>query len=134
MRFLVTGGRSWCGYTPIYRVLKRLYEVDPDAILVHGDCKGADKIAAQIAREMFGRTEAQIEAHPADWTKYKLAAGPIRNQFMLNESLRRGYVDGHWLKAAAAFHTHLPSSKGTKHMVKLLEDADVPVLRISSNL
>lgn len=49
--------------------------------VIHGGCEGADMCAAQWA------TKRGIPAQEfaADWNKYGKAAGPIRNQRMLDE-------------------------------------------------
>lgn len=61
-------------------VLSRIAERHKDVVLVHGNARGADKMAAKIAEEL-GWTP---EPHDADWKKYKNAAGPIRNQEMVD--------------------------------------------------
>lgn len=128
MRVIITGDREWTEYTPIYRVLFALHETHPDAIIVHGDCRGADRIAGHIAESLFGKDH--VEAWPADWDRHKKAAGPIRNRFMLTESQRRGDKDGHRLEYGVAFHHNLAQSKGTKDMVAVLEKAGIPVLKV----
>jgi len=50
--------------------------------LVHGDCRGADRLTAQLAEHKF---KWSIVAVPADWNKYGKAAGPLRNQKMIDE-------------------------------------------------
>lgn len=129
MRVLVTGDREWTNEASIRRPLTILYALFPDTILVEGDCRGADKIAGRIWLELTGNP-AQLEAWPADWTKYHKAAGVIRNQFMLDESRRRAKKDGHHLQYALAFHPNLVHSKGTHDMVSRLTKADIPVLNI----
>jgi hypothetical protein len=49
-------------------------------LLIHGDAKGVDTFVAQQAVEWGW----DVCAHPADWTAYGKAAGPMRNQAMLN--------------------------------------------------
>jgi hypothetical protein len=78
--------------------------MDGDVCIVHGAAKGLDTIAGQVARELG----YDVVPHEAEWSTYGRAAGPIRNQQMLEE--RPNLV--------LAFHDDLLSSKGTKDMVK----------------
>jgi hypothetical protein len=131
MRVLVTGDRDWTNEASIRRVLTVLHAMFPDTILVEGDARGADKMAGRIWMELTGGNLDQLEVYPADWTRYGKAAGRIRNNWQLKESLRKGLEDGHPLKYGIAFHPNLRRSKGTRDMVKLLDDAGIPVLKIS---
>ena len=129
---LVTGDREWCNakiygeneafrqLNALFNVLFHLWEVAPDTIIVHGDARGADKIAGQIWLELTKNLN-QVEAHPADWTKHHKAAGPIRNRAMITISAERASNDGHILRKAIACHSHFEDSKGTADMVKVLE-------------
>jgi hypothetical protein len=127
MRVLITGDREWTDALKIRRVLECLKHIHPDAIVVEGEARGADSIAKLLAEELGFK----VEGHRAEWTKYRKAAGPIRNQFMIDESRRRAEVDGHHLEHAVAFHADLANSKGTLDMVRRLERAGINVLRIT---
>jgi hypothetical protein len=81
MRFLVTGGRDFNDNAAIVNALCDLPE---DAILIHGDARGADRIAAWY---WSGIRQRQSEAYPADWARNGRAAGPIRNQRMLDSGV-----------------------------------------------
>jgi hypothetical protein len=82
MKMLVTGSRHLDPdrHTSYVRNALLPFYRD-DNILVHGDAKGADRIAASIAREWGW----EVRAYPADWKRDGRAAGPIRNQRMLRE-------------------------------------------------
>jgi hypothetical protein len=129
MRVLITGDREWYRYTPIYQVLRVLFHHYPDSIVVEGDARGADQIAGHIVTEFWGKEH--LEVHPADWVRHKKAAGPIRNQYMIDESKRRAERDGHELRYAVAFHRNLRKSKGTKDMVYRCEQQGIDVLKIT---
>jgi len=77
MRVIVTGSRHWTDVAEVERALLRLPR---DAVIVHGAARGLDAIAARVAVEQ-GLT---VEAHPADWGSHGRAAGPIRNQAMVD--------------------------------------------------
>lgn len=78
MKILVCGGRD---YTDEERVREVLSEFAPDTIVVHGSAKGADSLADKVARELG----MPSRPYPADWDAYGLAAGPKRNQEMLDK-------------------------------------------------
>lgn len=79
MRVIITGSRKWTDREAIAEVLRELR--DTGATLVSGACPtGADR----IAEEIWDSWDLPIERHPADWYTYGKAAGPIRNQLMVN--------------------------------------------------
>jgi hypothetical protein len=81
MRILVTGSARWTNRAAIGIALARLFNVDNTAVLVSGHCPtGADRIAEEIWSAFGG----EIELHPANWKRYGRAAGPIRNQEMVD--------------------------------------------------
>ena len=101
MRYLVCGDRNW---TNKQRIKLRLGQLHPDRdVVIHGDCKGADKLAGEAAKELG----IPVTAVPAQWDLYGRAAGPIRNKAMLDMSI----------DFVIAFHPALVLSKGTKDMV-----------------
>jgi hypothetical protein len=55
--------------------------INHNVIIIHGNAEGADKLSAEVAKEL-GYT---IESYPADWNTYGKAAGPIRNQLMIEQ-------------------------------------------------
>lgn len=104
MRVLVCGGRGW-RETKV--MVKRLAALPPGPhVLIHGDCRGADRMGAEIGKAMGWH----IDPYPADWDRYGTAAGPIRNRQMLRE----GRPD-----LVLAFHHDLTRSTGTADMVAI---------------
>lgn len=86
-RLLVTGSREWANRTIIadaliegWRELRDGGEVGGGVVLVHGDCRGADRIAASIWRGVGLR----LEPHPARWLEFGRRAGHVRNQAMVD--------------------------------------------------
>jgi len=111
MRVLVTGDRGWTAADIILRAIEMLPR---DTVVVHGAADGADLLAATIAHAR----KLSTWAFPADWDQHGRAAGPIRNQRMLDEA-KPDFV--------IAFHNFLPGSKGTRDMVRRAAKAGVPV-------
>lgn len=113
MRLLVCGDRNWSNHAYIYDVLNRcslLFKIDA---IVEGAARGADAIAASWAIA----NQVTLDSYPAEWETFGKAAGPRRNQQMLNTKP----------DLVIAFHNDLPSSKGTKDMVERAKKAGLHV-------
>jgi len=82
--------------------------------IIEGEAQGADL----IARDVGSKLGFDIEPYPANWTRYRLGAGPVRNSKMLTQ----GYPD-----LVLAFHENIEKSKGTKDMIAKAEKAGVEV-------
>jgi hypothetical protein len=59
----------------------------------------------------------KIESYPADWKKYKRAAGYIRNKQMLD--------------AKPDLVIAFPGRNGTRNMVDQAFEADIPIVKVS---
>lgn len=111
MIVLICGDRNWNNFNIIEDLILTLPK---NTEIIEGDCRGADKISGYLGRK-HGYTVIPV---PADWNKYGLAAGPIRNQKMLDE---------YKPKLVVAFHNNIEKSKGTKDMVKRAKKSGIPV-------
>ena len=113
-RVLVTGARDWANIEVIRQTLLKEQQNNPkkDYVLVHGNARGADKMAAMVAMELCW----EIIAVPADWKKYGRAAGPIRNRQMVEMNIDFCY----------AFHYDINSSKGTKDCLRQVAAKKIP--------
>lgn len=85
MSILVCGGRHYSDRAKVFKTLGEIigYGGHPDSrrtIIVHGGAKGADKLADDFA-EYAGH---RVHVYKADWQAHGRAAGPIRNQKMLD--------------------------------------------------
>lgn len=84
------------------------------AVIVHGACPtGADAIADRLSRD-HGFT---VEPHPADWARHGKAAGPIRNQEMVEAG------------ADICLSFILNGSPGATGCTDMAERAGIPVRR-----
>jgi predicted phosphodiesterase len=90
MKILCCGSRTWSNKKIINKILSNWeshwdinYDIpiNHNVIIIHGNAEGADKLSAEVAKEL-GYT---IESYPADWNTYGKAAGPIRNQLMIEQ-------------------------------------------------
>jgi len=120
MRVLACGSRTFEDAQSVWNVLRGFnLPSEKPFVVIHGAARGADSHAANwAATQPYGRG-VKVEAYPADWDKYGKAAGPIRNQQMLDEGkpdLVIAFVD-----------KPLAESRGTAHMVKIARAAGLPV-------
>lgn len=104
-RALFCGDRNWANVSMIEAVMLGLrhWAEQREALLVviNGMAPGADIIANETAI----KHDIDREEYPADWLRFKKAAGPIRNKQMLDDGRP---------KVVFAFHNDLENSKGTK--------------------
>lgn len=116
MRVLICGDRGWTNAQLIHDKLNELAQGHLDKIdcVIDGMAHGADHLGYVVAAQLGIATRR----FPANWNKYGRAAGPIRNQQMLDE----GQPD-----LVLAFHNDLTNSKGTKDMVNRARKAGVQV-------
>jgi hypothetical protein len=113
MRILITGGRNW---TDRETIMHALLEAArglhwEDVTVVHGGAPGADTIAAELAHG-FGMN---VEIHMANWQEFHRAAGPIRNQAMVDAG------------ADICLAFLMPNSKGTADCVHRAKKAGIKV-------
>lgn len=122
VRVLVCGGRDFGDRDAVFRTLNELCGPCSDErplgttelIVIHGACPtGADRWADEWVMVEHSR----FMEFPADWRTHGRAAGPIRNQRMLDE----GKPD-----LVIAF----PGGRGTADMVRRAKKAGVEVREI----
>lgn len=110
MRILICGGRDYDDRDHIWNILSLIDEHEHIDVVIHGGASGADS-EGMIWAQMHGRTHLVFQAH---WGFYGKAAGPMRNQRMLDE----GKPD-----LVIAF----PGGRGTADMVRRAKRAGVRV-------
>lgn len=119
VKVLISGSREWVEQLPIERELRKL---PPGTVLIHGDCPGVDRIAADVGRRLgFVVRGYPALAHGRTWPE----AGPLRNQEMLDQEHPAN--DGTLIDLALIFHKDPNLGKGTRNMKKLLEEAEPPI-------
>jgi predicted polyphosphate/ATP-dependent NAD kinase len=112
MRALVCGGRDYSDAITLFRVLDQWHK--PVTVVIQGDARGADTLAAQWA---LSRKIKQLP-FPADWKGFGKNAGAIRNRQMIEE----GKPD-----LVIAF----PGGKGTTNMINQAISEKLPVYSVS---
>ena len=113
VKVLVCGGRDYDDGSQLDRVLSAAVErLGLDAI-VQGGARGADT----LAKEWGCHRRLQVETFYADWNGLGKAAGPVRNQKMLDEAKP---------DCCIAF----PGGDGTADMIRRARAAGIPVHEI----
>ena len=102
MKLLICGDRKYTNKARIFSIIQAFWA--EDLIIIHGGAPGADTLAGECAEEL--RLECHV--YRAEWSRLGKAAGPVRNQAML-DSEHPDWVIG--------FHDDLTNSKGTKDML-----------------
>jgi hypothetical protein len=113
LRIIVCGSRSIKDKHAVWELLN---QIEP-TVIFHGGAKGAD-VLAKLWANLNSVEQVEIKA---DWTTHGKAAGPIRNQLILD---RFGdAVDEVW----AFVDKPLETSKGTFDMVSRCKKRDLTV-------
>ena len=113
MRVIVCGGRDYQDRARVFAALSGILKKHGQITIIQGGCKtGADLHARAFASCTKGIVHLINEE--ADWKTHGKAAGPIRNQAML---------DQHSPEAVVAF----PGGAGTTDMVHRAEEAGLKV-------
>lgn len=112
-RALICGGRDFRDRALFFYEMDVLREKHGITVVIHGGAQGADHLA-----EAWGLIRGlHVERYAADWGRHGNAAGPIRNQRMIDE----GKPD-----LVVAF----PGGRGTADMVRRARAAGIKVIEI----
>jgi predicted Rossmann-fold nucleotide-binding protein len=108
-RIVVTGGRDFSDALLVEKSLDAILRKHGISAIIQGGADGADRLCAEWGWER----QIPVATFNADWKAHGKAAGPKRNQRMIDE----GRPD-----AAVAF----PGGRGTADMVGRLASAGIP--------
>ena len=113
MRVLVCGGREYRDVEHVKKTLSEIHRLKPITCIIEGGARGVDNYAAQWGDEHnLGRLTFY-----ADWAQHGKAAGPIRNQAMLDEG-------------KPVLVIAFPGGRGTADMVRRARKAKIEVILI----
>lgn len=112
---IVCGGRDYADEAAVFRVLDQIKSRKGPLRIIQGGAPGADLLAFRWAVK---QPSCALVNMPADWRTHGRAAGPIRNQQMLDEYAPQLVV---------AF----PGGRGTRDMVRRARAAKVEVMEIA---
>lgn len=108
MKTIIAGGRNITDYNLIIEAVQEAnFEITE---IVSGGAKGVDALGEKYATEH----NINLKIFPANWEKYKRAAGPIRNKQMAE------YAD-------ALIAVWDGQSRGTKNMIEQAADHHLKV-------
>lgn len=113
MKLIVAGGRDFTDTNCMIAELQKLVEsgeITDSPELVCGMARGAD----MLAYSLWANNRMPIHNFPANWNKHGKSAGYKRNQEM-----------GEFADAAVCFWDG--NSKGTKHMIDIMNRLNKPV-------
>ncbi len=85
--------------------------------VVHGGCRGVDSYAGELAK-LAGFQVLSFPVTSKEWNEQGRAAGPIRNEKMLDETSPDMVI---------AFHVDISMSKGTSDMMARAWKRGIPV-------
>jgi len=108
---IVCGGRNYQDRERVFAALDRAHAKRRITLLVHGGAPGADTLAGEWAKERG----VWVQVFEADWDRHGKAAGPMRNQAMLD--------------AGCGGVIAFPGGSGTADMCRRAERAGVKVWR-----
>lgn len=113
---LICGDVEWKEEQPILALLTQLQQHYSGQVrIIEGEARGTDRLARDLAQ----RLHLEVVGYPAQWAQYHRAAGPLRNQQMLEE----GRPD-----EVHAFYVQGGPDKGTANMIAQARKACVPVI------
>lgn len=114
MKVLVCGGRDLHDRDLVSRTLDLIHQITPISCLIQGGARGADQLAAEwgVGAGVLVRT------FEAEWRKHGRAAGPIRNQRMIDE-------------AHPSLVVAFPGGRGTADMVARADRAGIRVVTVT---
>lgn len=120
MRLLISGSRGWHDEGAVLAIVSHYQQAahnqGEEFILIHGHARsGADALADRVGRTLGLKVGEDLIRVPADWDRHGRAAGPIRNQQMLDE---------HAPDLLVAFRS-TGKSNGTDHMIRIARAAGI---------
>lgn len=111
-KLLVCGGRDFHDREFIHNILDGFRQKVGDFAVISGGAPGADSLAAHWA----AHHKLPYAVHAAQWDRHGKAAGPIRNQAMLDT----------WAPdCVCAF----PGGRGTTNMINIAKKAGIKVIQ-----
>ena len=112
-KIIIAGGRDFMNYNLLKEKTNKILQekkVTHKIVIISGCARGADTLGLRYASE----NTFDVEEYPADWDKYGKKAGYVRNVEMAeNADALIAFWDG--------------KSKGTKHMIDIATERNLPI-------
>lgn len=113
LRVIICGDRN-SGQSFRNIIFTEIKKLPPYSTIIQGGCRGIDLTAKGIAIELGYK----VEQYDPDWGHYQKAAGPIRNEQMLDSGA----------DLVLAFHPDIKYSSGTKNMIDQAHSRGIKVI------
>ena len=130
MRVAITGGRDFRNQARVDEVLDALHDATPFDILIHGDARGADTLAADWAR----RRQIPIDPYPAKWDDIDATNAVIRRQRRSGSFYNAAAGTQRNIRMLLQARPHLvvvfPGGRGTAHMRAQALRQNIPVMDV----
>lgn len=138
---LVTGSRDWGDYQTVLEALSIYYGRGYDVTVRHGACSYIDRNTGEelsldmLADRAAKHLEFEVDPMPADWNKYRKAAGYIRNIEMIKKDPTPNIclAFGRLCKGKNGMPCQLVQGKhishGTRHCSEAAKQAGIEVKR-----
>ena len=112
-KIIIAGGRDFMGDNLLKEKVNKILQekrVTHKIVIISGCARGADTLGVRYASENI----FDVDKYPADWDKYGKKAGYMRNVEMAeNADALIAFWDG--------------KSKGTKHMIDIATERNLPI-------
>ena len=112
-KIIIAGGRDFMDYNLLKKKANKILQekrVSHKIVIISGCARGADTLGLRYASE----NAFDVEEYPANWDKYGKKAGYMRNVEMAeNADALIAFWDG--------------KSKGTKHMIDIATERNLPI-------
>ena len=112
-KIIIAGGRDFMDYNLLKEKVNKILQekrVTHKIFIISGCARGADTLGVRYASE----NAFDVDKYPADWDKYGKKAGYMRNVEMAeNADALIAFWDG--------------KSKGTKHMIDIATERNLPI-------
>lgn len=112
-KIIIAGGRDFMDYNLLKEKVNKILQekrVTHKIVIISGCARGADTLGVRYASENI----FDVDKYPADWDKYGKKAGYMRNVEMAeNADALIAFWDG--------------KSKGTKHMIDIATERNLPI-------
>ena len=112
-KIIIAGGRDFMDYNLLKEKTNKILQekkVTHKIVIISGCARGADTLGLRYASE----NAFDVEEYPANWDKYGKKAGYMRNVEMAENA-----------DALIAFWNG--KSKGTKHMIDIATERNLPI-------
>ena len=110
---IIAGGRDFMDYNLLKEKTNKILQekkITHKIVIISGCARGADTLGLRYASE----NAFDVEKYPAEWDKYGKKAGYMRNVEMAeNADALIAFWDG--------------KSKGTKHMIDIATERNLPI-------